>query len=549
MSFELRAPAPGEAGLRRELYFLSLFRVLEGGMLAFVVFSPLTVSLVTVRNPALSNTASIVFLVFGSVLFLFARNPRWAFRQLVGAGIALDLSVFAVLLHNLVGFSNGIALLLLFNVGASALLLSLRWSLIVASIAALMQFGDYVYVQLALQENRALPEAVMFGVSYLATALLTNQLGRQLRETEVLAEQRGAEVDNLARVNEMIIRRMRTGLLAVDSDNAIRLFNESAWYLLGNPSPERRALADVAPELSRRLWHWRQQQRADTTPLTLAADTPAVIPRFTALGGTDELTLIFLDDTSLLSRRAEELTLTTLGRLAASIAHEIRNPLAAISHAGQLLRESQIEPETDHRLVEIINSQCQRMDGIVQNVLGLARRERSRPESLELVAWAQRFIAEFHHAPRDEHDELRVSALQGPMRAMMDPQHLQQVVTVLVQNALTYGRMPDEPARVVLVVHNGEECQPLLDVVDRGPGIPSSVVEQLFEPFYTTSEHGTGLGLYIARQLCEANQASLTHIPLPAGGSCFRIALARTEPLGRSASSPAVAANGPQAHG
>ncbi len=549
MSFELRAPAPGEAGLRRELYFLSLFRVLEGGLLAFVVFSPLTVTLVTVRNPALSDTASIVFLLFGSVLFLFARNPRWAFRELVGAGIALDLSVFAVLLHNLVGFSNGIALLLLFNVGASALLLSLRWSLIIASVAALMQFGDYVYVQLALQENRALPEAVMFGVSYLATALLTNQLGRQLRETEVLAEQRGAEVDNLARVNEMIIRRMRTGLLAVDSENTIRLFNESAWYLLGNPSPERRALADVAPELSRRLWHWRQQQRADTTPLTLAADTPAVIPRFTALGGTDELTLIFLDDTSLLSRRAEELTLTTLGRLAASIAHEIRNPLAAISHAGQLLRESQIEPETDHRLVEIINSQCQRMDGIVQNVLGLARRERSRPEALELVAWAQRFIVEFHHAPRDERDELRVSAPQGPMRAMMDPQHLQQVATVLVQNALTYGRMPDEPARVTLVVHNGEEGEPLLDVVDRGPGIPPSVIEQLFEPFYTTSEHGTGLGLYIARQLCEANQASLSHIPLPAGGSCFRIALARTEPLGRSASSSAVASNGSQAHG
>ncbi|HTA64842.1 MAG TPA: HAMP domain-containing sensor histidine kinase, partial [Xanthomonadaceae bacterium] len=354
---------------------------------------------------------------------------------------------------------------------------------------------------------------------------------------EVLAEQRGAEVDNLARVNEMIIRRMRTGLIAVDSDNTIRLFNESAWYLLGNPSPERRALADVAPELSRRLWHWRQQQRIDTTPLSLAPDTPAVIPRFTALGGMQDLTLIFLDDTSLLSRRAEELTLTTLGRLAASVAHEIRNPLAAISHAGQLLRESTIEPEADHRLVEIINSQCQRMDGIVQNVLGLARRERSRPEALELVAWAEHFIADFHGAQSDERDELRISVPQGAMRAMMDPQHLQQVVTVLVQNALTYGRMPGEGARVTLVVHReGDEGEPLLDVVDRGPGIASAVIEHLFEPFYTTSEHGTGLGLYIARQLCEANQASLNFVSLPAGGSCFRIALARTEPVSQRAS-------------
>jgi two-component system sensor histidine kinase PilS (NtrC family) len=273
-------------------------------------------------------------------------------------------------------------------------------------------------------------------------------------------------------------------------------------------------------------------QKVDTTPLTLAPETPGVIPRFTALGGVHDLTLIFLDDTSLLSRRAEELTLTTLGRLSASVAHEIRNPLAAISHAGQLLRESRIEPETDHRLVEIINSQCQRMDGIVQNVLGLARRERSRPESLELVAWSHHFVAEFHRIQPNERDELKISAPQGAIRAMMDPQHLQQVVTVLVQNALTYGRMPGEPARVTLVLHrDGSESEPLLDVVDRGPGIPAAVAEHLFEPFYTTSEHGTGLGLYIARQLCEANQASLNYVPLPAGGSCFRVGLPRTEPL------------------
>jgi len=531
MPFNLRGPEPGEEGLRRELYFLTLFRVLEAGLLAFVVLNSPTSAAFGIRNPAWASIASVTYLMVGCALFLFVRSPRLRLRQHVAVGISLDLVVFLVALHTINGLNNGISLLMLFNVAASALLLSLRWSLIVAALAGGVLLGEYVYALLALQVLRSLPETAMFTITYLAAALLANLLGRQLRATEVLAEQRGTEVDNLARVNEMIIRRMRTGLLAVDSDNTIRLFNESAWYLLGNPSPERRALADVAPELSRRLWHWRQQQRSDSTPLSLAPDTPAVIPRFTALGGVDELALIFLDDTSLLSRRAEELTLTTLGRLSASIAHEIRNPLAAISHAGQLLRESQIEPESDHRLVEIINSQCQRMDGIVQNVLGLARRERSRPEAIELVGWAQHFVAEFHQAPRVEHDELRVSKPQGPLRAMMDPQQLQQVVTVLVQNALTYGRMPDEPARVTLVVHRNDDGEPVLDIVDRGPGIPPSVIEQLFEPFYTTSEHGTGLGLYIARQLCEANQASLKHVPLPAGGSCFRITLARTEPL------------------
>lgn len=529
MNFELRAPAPGEVGLRRELYFLALFRIVEGGLLVFAAFSPLGSS--AIRNVVLAGSVSIAYLVVACVLFLLANKPRWAPKQMLFAGITLDLPVFATLLHEMPGFSNGVSLLLLFNVGACALLMRLGWSLVLGAAAALIQIAEVVLSVLLQDDARTLPQAVMFGASYLLIATFTNVLGRQLSQTEVLAQQRGEQVDNLARVNEMIIRRMRTGLLAVDSGNVIRLFNESAWYLLGNPAPESRKLAEVAPDLSRRLWYWRQQQKVDTTALALAPDTPAVIPRFTALGGVHDLTLIFLDDTSLLSRRAEELTLTTLGRLAASIAHEIRNPLAAISHAGQLLRESTIEPETDHRLVEIINSQCQRMDGIVQNVLGLARRERSQPETLELVAWSHHFLADFHRSQPDERDELKVSAPRGAVRAMMDPQHLQQVVTVLVQNALTYGRMPGEAARVTLVVHREGDGEPMLDVVDRGPGIAAAAVDRLFEPFYTTSEHGTGLGLYIARQLCEANQASLTFVPLPGGGSCFRITLARTEPV------------------
>ena len=534
MVFNLAERPSGIDALRRELYFLSLFRVLEAGLLLFLVFSPLAMNIVTVRMPMITRACAVGYLLVSGGLFLMARRPRWRLRGLVAWGITIDIAVFVLLLHNLSGANSGIALLLLFNIGASSLLLPLGAALMMAAAAALALVGEYVWSLLLLRENRSLAEAAMFSVSYMATAMLANLLGRQLRATEVLAERRGIEVDNLARINELIIRRMRTGLLAVDADNRIRLFNEAAWYLLGNPSMERRELADVAPELSRRLWHWRQHLGNDSTPLTLAPDTPAVIPRFTGLGGGDELTLIFLDDTSLLSRRAEELTLATLGRLSASIAHEIRNPLAAISHSAQLLRESWIEPEADRRLVEIINSQCQRMDGIVQNVLGLARRERSRPEPLELGSWAQHFVGEFHHGQIDQRDELRVSAPEGPIQAMMDPQHLTQVLTVLVQNALTYGRMPGEAARITLVARrDGGDAPALLEVVDRGPGIPPTVAERLFEPFFTTSEHGTGLGLYIARQLCEANQASLSHVSLPGGGSCFRISMVRSESLAR----------------
>jgi len=224
------------------------------------------------------------------------------------------------------------------------------------------------------------------------------------------------------------------------------------------------------------------------------------------------------------SRRAESLTLAALGRFSASLAHEIRNPLAAINYAVQLLEESKSIIDGDRRLLQIIHQQCQRTNGIVESVLGLARRERASPEHVDLNTYVRRFVDEYQQSMSIETDSLEPVIGTKPVSALVDQRHLQQVLTVLVQNALNYGRLPGEPARIRLRVFMVEN-KPMIDVLDRGPGIPEAVAVQLFRPFYTTSEHGTGLGLYIARELCRANQASLEYVAVPGGGSCFRITL------------------------
>ena len=213
-------------------------------------------------------------------------------------------------------------------------------------------------------------------------------------------------------------------------------------------------------------------------------------------------------------------------KISASLAHEIRNPLAAISYATQLLEESREIPEADRRLLEIIYQQTQRMNGIVENVLGLARRERAQPEHVELGEFVRHFVDDYRNSHPLEFDHLDALAPAGPLGAMVDRKQLQQAVTVLVHNALVYGRLPGEPARISLRAYADEAGTPVLDIVDRGPGIPERVAAQLFRPFFTTSGHGTGLGLYIARELCLANEASLDFVPIPAGGACFRIRLA-----------------------
>jgi len=333
----------------------------------------------------------------------------------------------------------------------------------------------------------------------------------------------------LAEVNELIIRRLRTGGLLVDGHGRLRLANEAAAALVGEvhdgTEHGHRDLAIAMPELARRLAQWRQEGKADDTPLAVAADQPEVVPRFARLLAGSDQALIFLDDTSMVSQRAESITLATLGRFSASLAHEIRNPLAAISYAVQLLEESDDIRPADRRLLEIIRQQGSRMNGIVENVLGLARREPAKPEHVELIVFTRQFVEDYLESHPIEHDTLRATASQPKLTALVDPRQLHQVLTVLVANALNYGRMPGQPARVTVHVQTDERGTPTLDVLDRGPGIPESVAARLFRPFFTTSPHGTGLGLYIARELCRANQATLDYVPLPAGGGCFRIRL------------------------
>ncbi|HET6912653.1 MAG TPA: ATP-binding protein [Rhodanobacteraceae bacterium] len=519
-----RALSAGDT-LRRELYVLNLFRVLQAVVYVALSFSEVVVDWLPVRAPALARLTAALYLLFALVALLRTRQmPR---LLAANVGTCLGIDVLAALLAALMmpAAHTGIAAMLVINVAAGALLLPPRLAGLFAALAALAIVGQAAAG--SGDTGRNLLESGLFGLAYFATAALCYALGKQMRASEALAERRGLDLANLSQVNELIIRRMKTGVLLVDDANHIHQINESAWTLLGNPALDKRNLGEVAPELSRRLYHWRATNKLDTSAVALAEGVPEVVPRFTRLAANDDShVLIFLDDTSLVSRRAEQLTLTTLGRLSASIAHEIRNPLAAIRYSAQLLAESHDLPDSDQRMVEIINNHCGRLNEIIENILQLSRRERSRPEALDLNAWVLTFVDEYKEANDLGGDNLRALLYPHAVAAVADPQHLQQVVWNLVQNAIRYGRMPDEPARVMIVARlASDDGPPLIEVIDRGPGIPPKVAAQVFEPFFTTHEYGTGLGLYLARQMCEANQAGLEYVPVAGGGSCFRITL------------------------
>ena len=519
------AESPGDI-TRRELYFFNMYRCLEAVVYAGLMFSPYAGEWVKVARPLLGQVASVVYLGIALLLLVSTDRLRGRLAGGISASLAIDIVAASLVLVALSGHSI-VPMMLLVNVGIAALLLPRR-AYLFAAIASLGVVLPLAYAQLTRSGVDHPPaETAAIVIAYFIVAALLRYLGGHMRATEDLAAQRGVDLLNLEQVNDLIIQRMKTGVLLVDQANHILRINESAWHLIGNPSPNQRELGSVAPELSRRLYHWRHVGKSDQTAVALAADVPEVIPRFTRLAPNDDTNvLIFLDDSSLLSRRAEELTLSSLGRLSASIAHEIRNPLAAIRYSAQLLAESPKLTAEDKRLVDIINNHCTRANDVVENILQLSRRERSRPESLDLNAWVLAFVEDYKQSNDLGGDHLRAVSQNRVIEAMVDPQHLQQVVWNLVQNAIRYGRQPNQPARVSVVARlAAEKGPPLIEIIDRGPGIPPKVAAQIFEPFYTTHEYGTGLGLYLAKQMSEASQAALEYVPVAGGGACFRITL------------------------
>jgi two-component system sensor histidine kinase PilS (NtrC family) len=238
-------------------------------------------------------------------------------------------------------------------------------------------------------------------------------------------------------------------------------------------------------------------------------------------------TLIFLEDTTLIAERVQQSKLAALGRLSASIAHEIRNPVGAMSHAAQLLAEAPSLTPQEKRLADIVVSNGDRVSTIIDNVLQLSRRDSTRQERIELNGWMQEFLTEFRQTSQIEPDSLRFNPQPQDLDVRVDPSHLHQLMWNLCENAFKYGRKAgtNEPVEIQTGRIPGSE-RPYLEVMDRGPGIPAVESERIFEPFFTGGQGGTGLGLFIARELAQCNRAILAYEPRNGGGSVFRMVFA-----------------------
>lgn len=514
---------------RRELYYLRAYRLLLGLLAVALTFGAYDREWVRFGDLHVTRALAIGYLGAGLVLALYALNEKISGPVELVLGLLVDIAAISLAMLLTRGLESTVPLLLLVSLAATANYLPVRLAMGAAAVAVIAMLGAVFSHGIgggAMEHVTA--NAAAISVVCFVVAAVASLMGRRARLAEALAERRGAELVDLDRLNDLIVQRMRTGVMVLDREGRVQRMNESAWRLLGTRQRGVAPVGRFSVPLAEAWQRWRAtgEQPHSHTALNEGGD-PALARFLRLFAESDGLTVVFLEDTRLLELRAEELTLDTLGRLSASIAHELRNPLAAIQQAGQLLGESQELPARDRRLVEIIDKHSQRLERIVRGVLDLAKRERAKPETVELETWLTRYLDEFRMTRLPEGDELAVFTPGRACEVLFDPVHLEQVVGNLLGNSLNYGRHPERPLRITVKLDAPADGSLLLSVADNGRGIPADRVEQAFKPFYTTGAGtgGTGLGLYLCRELCQANSADLDYRDAagPEGGACFVI--------------------------
>jgi two-component system sensor histidine kinase PilS (NtrC family) len=535
MRFYARNPVRPAEGAPSDLAWrviglVNIYRLLVAAGLFACAQVPLMREIFAIDHPDALSVVCATYFFAGIGLVALRHLPFMGLRLLAFTHAIADSVGVAFILWATSGVAGGLGILVLLPVGSMALLTGNRDALFMAATATVAILIQQVARELTTGiEGSNVSAAAVLGIVIFMAALLVRPLANRLIQSEALVRKQELDLANLAQLSQYIVQRLRESILVVDETDRIRLINEPAAGILGNTNAWPDALlGECSPRLLYLLSGWRQHGDAQEVGTFTAADGARLIrPHFAHLGSARPgPVLIFLEDTSVVAEKIQQSKLAALGRLSASIAHEIRTPIGAMSHASQLLAESEQIPAEDRRLTQIIRDNAERVSHIVENVLELSRRGTRRPQRIDLASWVGEFWAEFCATQQVGTDAIRIAVSPdegSSLPVSVDPTQLHQIMWNLCQNAVTHGRPAGGEPVEIRFGRISATGRPYLEVADRGPGIDPADEERVFEPFFTRATRGTGLGLFLARELAQSNGATLLHEARAGGGSLFRL--------------------------
>jgi len=503
----------------RLLRLYASYRLFLSSLLLWLVQFDFAPTYLGSDNPqlfALTATAYIGVNLISLPLFYLKRWQPSETAQF--AMLLIDIVAINLMTHASGGLAGSVGYLLMVTVAASATFLRTLLALSMVAIAS------FIPVSVSLSEfllgngdESGVVRSGIFGILLFATAVIFIFLTKRLTTVQALAKTEAQAATRLQQLNDLVINKMLTGIVVFDRAFRIEQLNERATLLLGSVDGQKLLARDDSltqlPTLVNYYRNWvANPHRQLPTYQAPSSDIPLQISFSEIIGDSVRDTIMFVEDARTLSQHAQQLKNSSLGQLTSSIAHEVRNPLGAISHAAQLLNESRLA-EQDQQLVDVVLRHSTRVDKLVRDILQLSRQKTPQIEITNIYENCLLSKTQLEESNQFDNPCIEIDNSAQSVCAPFDSSQLQQVLTNLLENALRHSELKsDVPWAAIKFDYQQDMDLAMLKVYDRGSGVSSENRNKIFEPFFTTENQGTGLGLYIARELCEINFATLSYV-------------------------------------
>jgi two-component system sensor histidine kinase PilS (NtrC family) len=516
--------------LSRLLKLYSSYRLFLAALLLWLGYLESSPVYFDGSDSGLFSLTAAAYLVASLINLTLFQIMRWRPSEtLLFAMLLVDVVAINLMLYSSGGMAGSMGYLLMVTVAASGTFLSTRLALSIAAIAS------FIPVSIAMSEfvlsdggQGQVMRSGVFGILLFATALIFIYLAKRLTLVEELAESESRAATRLQHINDLVFNKMLTGIIVFDSDFRIEQLNERASLLLGSSNSQKllarhdslNQVADLLP-----YYHeWKANpQRQLPTFRCKNSDIPLQISFSEIRSNSVVDTILFIEDARTLSQHAQQLKNSSLGALTSSIAHEIRNPLGAISHAAQLLQESNL-PESDQQLVDVVLRHSTRVDKLVRDILQLSRQQAPQISVINIYNNCILSKTQVEESHQFQNPQIHIDGSAQGVNAPFDSGQLQQVLINLISNALRHSeKKTGLPWVAIRFDYQTDMNLAMLKIYDRGEGVSAANKNKIFEPFFTTEKQGVGLGLYIARELCEINFATLSYVYKSSAEGYFKI--------------------------